>query len=1346
MKKYILFVLFALTCGISFGKMGPGQKKKKSTTINLREDCVEGTQQAIQNINNVRATLLNSGDVWWNLQEGQYFVPQVPPGEEATSSIFAGAVWIGGFEPVEGGQDILKIAANTYRTNNGTDFYPGPLDDNSGATEKEICEDWDRFFRVTGKEIDQHRLNYFKFSGLGQDYPKDSIPDNVLYWPGVGNVDFAEKYEFTLPSAGQGLGSFYDHPDSELDVYDPANGDYPIIEVRGCEAFAQYPDEMFFWIYNDQGGPHEATDGSAIQMEVQVQAFAYQSNDELNDMTFQRYKLINRAQTVIKDCYFAMWVDGDLGCSEDDFIGCDTSRSLAILYNQDELDGEGNGCDCGGVATYCADIPLLGVDYFRGPLKPQVWEVIDGDSILMDLSDVFQEPDTFVELGMSSFAYTNRQGAGEHPPGTFDAQTAEEHYNLLDGKWRDGTPITFGNSGYNPGNTDTVRYVLPSPPTDGGGWSMCSADLGEGDRRTIQASGPFILKQGAVNELIIGVVWVPDQVYPCPELGDLNKADDLAQALFDNCFQTLDGPDGPDVDVIELDREVIVLLTNDTLLSNNSYEEYSEVDIFATDEIAKALPDSAKSYVFEGYIIYQLINSTATSDLADIDKARIVRQIDLENGITKLYNWESEVNPLPGGEGQLIYTPEVATIGNDSGLKHSFRITQDAFDQGDGRLVNHREYYFLVLAYGYNEYEEFDPTTGLGQRRPFIAGRRNFGVVTVVPRPMVYDELNTFYGDGPQVTRLSGVGNQGGFLELEDDMYDKILDNDEEATVVYKSGSGPLAVKIVNPLDVKDAKFKLEIKGSFDDDDGELEEGNNSRWILTDTESGKVFQSERNLDKINERIIREYGISLNIHRNADVSDFPQTQASGEFIGATVEYENETENRWLQFLPNGGFAGFQIPLYNFVDNDDRAQFDPTGDFTSTSGVNMIPWKITSVDGPIITPGFRNNTSIAGLAKNQMSMGDLNNVDIVFTSNKDDWSRCIVLETSHVDFYDVGYEAEGSAEQFEVRDAKSVTKEADSDGNAREEDGETGFGWFPGYAVDVETGERLNIFFGENSVYGGDYADEVGGEFGRDMMFNPDDRLVIPTPEGNIQSIFDLYTGGQHTIYVTRTEYDGCETYRDLLEEGSSTPKKIRALRTITWTGIPMVAQGEELLSYGDGLIPNKTIVKLRVDNRYGEELEFDGSSFDVVNGNPVYEFELRGKEATAVDGATIDEALANVNAVPNPYYGNSTYELGQNDARVKITNIPSRSTITIYSIDGRFIGQFKRDARRENVNRTTAGVNFRQEEASVVWNLKNSAGIPVSSGVYLIHVLDEDTGAQRTIKWFGINRKFDPSGL
>ncbi|MDV7394592.1 hypothetical protein RZS08_24630, partial [Arthrospira platensis SPKY1] len=144
--------------------------------------------------------------------------------------------------------------------------------------------------------------------------------------------------------------------------YNPLNGDYPIIEIRGCDK-PQYPDEMYFWIYNDNGNIHTQTNAIPIQMEIQVQSFAYATNDELNDMTFMRYKLINRAIEPIDSTFFAMWVDADLGCYLDDYIGCDTLRSLAYVYNEDALDGQ-PGCTCPqGVNTYCDKVPILGVDY-----------------------------------------------------------------------------------------------------------------------------------------------------------------------------------------------------------------------------------------------------------------------------------------------------------------------------------------------------------------------------------------------------------------------------------------------------------------------------------------------------------------------------------------------------------------------------------------------------------------------------------------------------------------------------------------------------------------------------------------------------------------------------------------------------------------------------------------------------------------------------------------------------------------------------------------------------------------------------------------------------------------------
>ena len=95
------------------------------------------------------------------------------------------------------------------------------------------------------------------------------------------------------------------------------------------------------------------------------------------------------------------------------------------------------------------------------------------------------------------------------------------------------------------------------------------------------------------------------------------------------------------------------------------------------------------------------------------------------------------------------------------------------------------------------------------------------------------------------------------------------------------------------------------------------------------------------------------------------------------------------------------------------------------------------------------------------------------------------------------------------------------------------GTTGLSWFPGYAIDVETGERLNIFFGENSVYRGEDASFLGlvegdkEDYCYDMIYNPSNRLV---GSGGVNSNAEIallqVAGGQHFIYVTRQKYDEC----------------------------------------------------------------------------------------------------------------------------------------------------------------------------------------------------------------------------
>ena len=55
-----------------------------------------------------------------------------------------------------------------------------------------------------------------------------------------------------------------------------------------------------------------------------------------------------------------------------------------------------------------------------------------------------------------------------------------------------------------------------------------------------------------------------------------------------------------------------------------------------------------------------------------------------------------------------------------------------------------------------------------------------------------------------------------------------------------------------------------------------------------------------------------------------------------------------------------------------------------------------------------------------------------------------------------------------------------------------------------------------------------------------------------------------------------------------------------------------------------------------------------------------------------------------------------------------------------------------EAKKEN------SVNL---ENSLDWDLKNFKNIPISSGVYLIHIAAPGIG-ERTIKWFGVLRPTD----
>lgn len=1351
-QRFLLGLLMITLMAPAFAHINPKQGKKASLTekkmASLREgDCAQSRSSIDMDINNVRARLLGGGDVWWDLNNGRYIVPKVDPasGQTEVSAIFAGAVWLGGLD--DGGN--LKVACQTYRQT-GNDFWPGPLiEETGGTTNDTICLQWDRHFKVNGLDIDKHIQNWFVNKDPGTNRLDDvsAIPSDVLYWPAYGNPYFQDQFNFELPNnENAGLADFWD--EDRDGKYDPAQGDYPRIGIRGCEDDPRYPDQMIFWIYNDAGGAHTQTGSpEQMRMEVQVQAFAYATNDEVNDMTFQRYKLINRGLQPLDSTYFAMWVDPDLGCHVDDYIGCDTAQSLMYVYNEDSQDGFPN-CNCtGGVPTYCDEVPILGVDYFRGPL--------DLDSIV-GFDDIGQP--IFFELGMSSFTYYNNGDVGNWPDPMTDPDQFRQYYRYMSGSWKDGTPFSYGGSGYNVISTDNIDYAFTESPSDVNGWSMCTAALDFGDRRTLQASGPFELKPGTINELIIGAVFVADESYPCPSLDRLLFADGIAQALFDNCFKITDGPNAPDMDWIELDETVIAVLSNEPdstkKFNNNAFESYQELDLRAPTN----LPEEERTYRFEGYKIYQLANpNVSLSELDNPDKAKLAYQVDVQNGVSKIYNWrDNRFEGIP----EVVWLPTLMVDGADKGVRHTFEITQDLFAKTtDRKLINHRDYYYTVVAYAYNNYAEFLPSEPLsGQRTSYLEGRKNVKIYKVTPRPITDVTFNSAYGDGFTITRLDGKGAGGNFLDLQPDQYDWIFSPGFDGSIKYKPGAGPINVKVFNPFAAKDGTYRLLTEdpalggGTFLTDQ--------ATWRLEYTDAqGNVTVSRPDfgLSRLNEQVFREYGISITIGQTLNPGS--KFENRNGLLGGVLAYADENGPKWYTAMVDGEIHDF-LPTQD-IDQPFFFDQDPKQAFSNVAQGFWYPYVLTQWEIdltstlPMISPGWVNNANLQVTGADRNKLDSLNNVDIIFTSDRSKWSRCIVVETASDVFKtyssanppiaDLPLDGSPEPAHLKLRQHQALELEPDANGNPQYDPDTIGLGWFPGYAIDVETGERLNIFYGENSVFYPELFENILPGFGfplinangRDMIWNPSAETVV----GPLDFPFFHVFGGHHTIYVSRDKYDGGLADWITLRKPGIAGLPLSILRKVTWTSTPILESESFLTSWKDGLIPNGLITKLRVDRAFAK------APGTLVNqGLPTYEWVVEGTEAAPITVNEYPEALAAIEVVPNPYYGLSYYENNEFATTIKITNLPAVATVSIYTLDGKFIRRFDRNEMGiSQLGRKNAAIGTTQIIPNLEWDLKNNKGIPVASGIYLIHVEVPGVGS-RTLKWFGVQRQFDPSKL
>jgi len=344
-------------------------------------------------------------------------------------------------------QGVYQTSINFSR--NLDEFIPGILTP-EGDTIPNIRNTFNRIWSIRSEEVQLVQTQYA--SGI---LSLSSIPTDIIEWPAKGNPYVA--YNIT-----ENLAPFFDQDSNG--TYDPLEGDYPL-PLDDQPNFV--PSQFSFCVYYNNP-LNNFMEQDRVNYEIrQVNYTLDCEEDDLGNAVFTRLQIVNKDGN-LSDVRFGLFEDYDLGCVEDDKVGCHPNTNSIFAYNED------------------------------GPDSPPCIGNI--------------EPVPATTAAISSTIYLSHPLHSTVPRYFFDEVVAppitqEQFHHVLNARFADGTPLTFGGDGYDPSSGDLTNFVFPDRPNDPTGWHQKSAE-----------------------ELFV------QEMYSSIDLGDFNEGDvlriDLAQAVF----------------------------------------------------------------------------------------------------------------------------------------------------------------------------------------------------------------------------------------------------------------------------------------------------------------------------------------------------------------------------------------------------------------------------------------------------------------------------------------------------------------------------------------------------------------------------------------------------------------------------------------------------------------------------------------------------------------------------------------------------------------------------------------------------------------------------------------------
>ena len=286
---------------------------------------VPGTQDAEIDVNGIAATVLPNPTSFHRPASGRSGF-EAPKGE-GTHTIYATSPWIRAHSDGQIHQALpwyyMGDAADELRDS-------GPL---AAVMDDAYYERYHRVWKLDRALVQHHIANW--------SAPGYVIPEAIANWPGNGDASNGEPSRLA--------------PFQDLDsdgFYEPQLGEYPVI--KGTHA-------VYSILHLISLGDLAPTGAPAPPFDLHVMHYAFESDDSAVAHTvFVNYRFVNRSASVFDSIRFAQFSDFDIGCSNDDFAGCDSTRNLAFAYNWDEFDDT-----CFGALGYGAQPPAQGVRFLN---------------------------------------------------------------------------------------------------------------------------------------------------------------------------------------------------------------------------------------------------------------------------------------------------------------------------------------------------------------------------------------------------------------------------------------------------------------------------------------------------------------------------------------------------------------------------------------------------------------------------------------------------------------------------------------------------------------------------------------------------------------------------------------------------------------------------------------------------------------------------------------------------------------------------------------------------------------------------------------------------------------------